>query len=77
MLQTYYNGIFFIFPFAPIPSTPFFPSLSSLQISSMEMYLYSSVIATFSATINGSKKSIKILAGDDAKFAPADISASK
>ena len=43
----------------------------------MEMYLYSSVIATFSATINGSKKSIKILAGDDAKFAPADISASK
>ena len=32
-----------------------------------------SVIAIFSATINGSAKSINTLAGDDAKFAPADI----
>ena len=73
----YINQPFVIFPFAPIPLTPSFPSLSSYAISSIVIYLYFSVNATFSATTNGSKKSISILAGDDAKFAPAEIIASK
>ena len=60
-----------------MPSIPFFPSLNSPSISLIVIYLYLSVNATFSATINGSRKSINILAGDDAKFAPADINASK
>ena len=77
LLQCAYFYSFFIFPFAPIPLIPFFPSLSSLAISSIVIYLYFSVKATFSATINGSKKSIKILAGDEAKLAPAEIIASK
>ena len=41
------------------------------------MYLYDSVIAIFSATMIGSKKSIKIRAGEEAKLAPAEIIASK
>ena len=39
------------------------------------MYLSLSVVAIFCATTKGSTKSIKILAGDDAKFAPASINA--
>ena len=66
-----------ILPFAPIPLTPFFPSLNSFAISSMVTYLYFSVNAIFSAITNGSKKSINILAGEDAKLAPAEIIASK
>ena len=73
----YYIVIIFFFPLAPIPSIPFFPSLSSLSKSSIVIYFLLSVTATFLATINGSKKSIKILAGDDAKLAPTDINASK
>ena len=89
MLQLYFNFIIdyysyifyflilYIFPFAPIPLTPFFPSLNSFYISSMVIYLYLSVTAIFSATINGSIKSINILPGEDAKLAPAQINASK
>ena len=40
------------------------------------MYLFESVVATFLATTKGSTKSIKILAGEDAKLAPASINAS-
>ena len=54
-----------------MPSTPFFPSLSSSTISSMVTNLNLSVIATFSAMSKGSIKSIKILAGEEAKLAPA------
>ena len=67
----------FFFRLAPIPPTPLLPSLSSPSISSIVIYFISSVIATFSATINGSNISINILAGDEAKFAPAIIIASK
>ena len=78
MLQDIFYIIIILFlPLAPIPSTPFFPSLNSLAKSSIVTYFLLSVSATFFATINGSKKSIKILAGDDAKLAPADINASK
>ena len=79
MFHLYYNyiTIYFILPLEPTPPTPFLPSLSSFTISSIFIYLYSEVVATFSATISGSKKSIKILAGDEAKFAPAVIIASK
>ena len=74
MLQLYYNVFvvysFLIFPLAPVPLTPLFPSLNSVSISSIVIYLYFSVKAIFSATTSGSKKSIKILAGDEAKFAP-------
>ena len=76
ILQKYYKSLFIIFPLAPIPLIPSFPSLSSYAISSIVINLYFSVSATFWATNNGSKKSIKILAGDDAKFAPAEIIAS-
>ena len=41
-----------------------------------EKYLVLSVVAIFWATTKGSTKSIIILPGDDAKFAPADIIAS-
>ena len=60
-----------------MPSIPFFPSLNSYAKSSIVRYLWLSVVATFSATINGSAKSINIRAGDEAKFAPAEIKASK
>ena len=40
------------------------------------MNLLLDVCAILLAIINGSRKSIKILAGDDAKFAPALIIAS-
>lgn len=59
-----------------MPFTPLGPSLISLEISLPDTNLYSSVIAIFSATIKGSKKSIRILPGDDAKSAPACISPS-
>ena len=72
-----YKNLTFFFPFAPTPSIPFLPSLNSFSISFIVIYLYLSVIATFSATIKGSKKSIKIRAGEDAKLAPAVIKASK
>lgn len=71
------HGSQIIFPLAPIPLTPFFPSRNSFAISSIVMYLYFSVNAIFSAITNGSKKSIKILAGEEAKLAPAEIMASK
>ena len=58
------------------PLIPFFPSRSSSSISFIVKKFFSSVIAIFSATISGSIKSIKILAGDDAKLAPASISPS-
>ena len=64
------------FPLEPIPLTPFSPSLNSSLISFIVTYFLASVIAIFSATIKGSLKSIKILAGDEAKFAPASIIAS-
>ena len=70
MLHFCYKIITFRFPIAPKPFTPFFPSLNSSTKSSIVTYLFLSVIATFFATINGSKKSINIRAGDDAKFAP-------
>ena len=75
LLQFYINIIFF-FPFAPIPLIPLLPSLNSPSISFIVKNFFSSVIATLSATINGSIKSINILAGDDAKFAPAKINPS-
>ena len=66
----------FFFPLAPTPLTPFTPSFISLEISLLVTNLHSSAIAIFSATINGSTKSIKILPGDDAKSAPDAIIAS-
>jgi len=68
--------MYLFLPFAPTPLTPCCPSLKSFSISFIVTYLCSSVIAIFSATINGSTKSIKILAGEEAKFAPAFIKAS-
>ena len=69
VLQLYYKNITFLFPLAPSPLTPFFPSLNSFTKSSIVIYLFLSAIATLLATIKGSRKSIKILAGDDAVIA--------
>ena len=55
---------------------PLSPSLNSSSMSFIVKYLLESVVAIFIATTNGSIKSINILAGDDAKLAPAAISAS-
>lgn len=57
-------------PLAYLPPTRLPPSPSSSVISPIVTNLFLSVVATFSATTSGSVKSIKILAGDDAKFAP-------
>ena len=73
ILHLCYKIITFFFPLAPRPLIPFFPSLNSSTKSSIVIYLFLSVMATFFATTNGSKKSIKILAGEDAKLAPAKI----
>ena len=72
ILQKYYKH----FPRAPIPLIAFLPFLISDSKSDINISLFLSVVEIFSATINGSKKSIKILAGDDAKLAPAYIKAS-
>ena len=58
------------FPFAYLPPTLFPSSWSSAVISLVVIILSLFVTATFSATIKGSIKSIKTLAGEDAKFAP-------
>ena len=68
---------FFSFPLTPTPLIPSFPSLKLDAISSIVIYLNSSVNAIFYATLIVSKESINILEGEDAKFAPADIRASK
>ena len=59
----------------------FFEKEATIEKTYPEIFIVTnfllSVIAIFSATINGSIKSIKILPGDDAKFAPAAIITSK
>ena len=72
-----YINIACFFPIAPTPFIPFSPSLISFEMSCPLTNLLLSVVAIFSATISGSTKSIRILPGDDAKSAPASISASK
>ena len=54
----------------------FLPSLSSLSMSLIVTNLFLSVVAIFSATINGSIKSIKILPGEEAKFMEPESNAS-
>lgn len=60
----------YLFPFAKLPPTLFPSSCNSIVISLVVIILFLSVVAIFSATTNGSIKSIKILAGDEAKLAP-------
>ena len=74
ILQKYYSNLL---PIDPMPSMLFFPSLKSFIKSFILTNLVFGVFAIRSATINGSIKSINILAGEEAKFAPAPISASK
>lgn len=77
-LMFYYNYItfilqvviFYFLPLANLPPTRFPSSWSSAVISLVVTILFLSVVAIFSATSNGSIKSISILAGEDAKFAP-------
>ena len=77
VLHYYYINITYfiirLFPLAPTPLTPYAPSFISLDISLPVTNLWFSVSAIFSATINGSTKSINILPGEEAKSAPADI----
>ena len=62
--------IFYFFPLANLPPTLFPSSWSSAVMSLVVTILFLSVVAIFSATNSGSMKSISILAGDEAKFAP-------
>ena len=74
-INAFYNNR--SFPFPLVPPTPFAPSRTSGKISLNVTYLFSGVVAIFVATTIGSIKSIKTLAGDEAKFAPAYINSSK
>ena len=75
MLILYYYNInnSFIFSFVPIPLIPLWPSLKLIFKSRIVTNLELSTVAIVSATTKGSTKSIKILAGDEAKLAPAKI----
>lgn len=75
LILYYYNINIFLcfFPFVPIPLIPLWPSRSLFSKSRIVTNLELSAVAIVSATTKGSTKSIKILAGDEAKLAPAKI----